>query len=209
MSTSFKSGRVVFIKSLNTSMVKSARTSLSWISSMKMQDTPSSDGFLIMARSKTPVVQYRTRVSLEAIVSYRTLWPTSVPSGFPLSSETRSANEIAAMRRGWQQITLYGASASSSLHQLYLAMGSWVDFPQPVAPTMTVTLNWSMASLMTSCISYAGNVLLTKFAVNAFFKSNGLKFSGASPHQGMPSFVKPPIASSVSAAAPLPPCLPL
>ena len=80
----------------------------------------------------------------------RTLYPTSVPSSTRSSSATRSAIVRAASRRGWVWAMRSRPSSSAIL-------GSWVVFPDPVAPA-TMTTWWSrMASAISSLAALTGS----------------------------------------------------
>jgi hypothetical protein len=76
----------------------------------------------------------------------RTWYPTICPSSVPTSSAIRSATVRAAIRRGcvWPICPSRPRPRSSRI------LGSWVVFPEPVAPA-TMTTWWSaIAAAMSS-----------------------------------------------------------
>jgi hypothetical protein len=86
-----------------------------------------------------PSVMNFTYVAGEVRSSKRTWYPTSVPTGEPISLATRVATLVAAMRRGWvTPIILWTPRPIARA-----ILGSCVLFPDPVAPaTMTTGCSW-------------------------------------------------------------------
>ena len=99
MATSVKSSRRS-AKSRSTTSRKSLSRSRSCTSSTTTCDTPARSGSLCRRRSKMPVVQKRSRVSLLCRDSRRMEYPTTPPTRSRRSAATRSATAIALNRRG-------------------------------------------------------------------------------------------------------------
>mmetsp|Transcript_35039 Transcript_35039/g.88304 ORF Transcript_35039/g.88304 Transcript_35039/m.88304 type:complete len:330 (-) Transcript_35039:102-1091(-) len=92
-------------------------------------------------RSRMPVVQNVRRVAAVVAASRRTWYPTRAPrapgAGSPRSAATRSATDIAAMRRGWVHTTCRPLPRPAAISASRMYCGIWVVFPHPVSPLMT------------------------------------------------------------------------
>mmetsp|Transcript_24886 Transcript_24886/g.50585 ORF Transcript_24886/g.50585 Transcript_24886/m.50585 type:complete len:333 (+) Transcript_24886:1984-2982(+) len=133
-------------KSLNATIRNSVYLSRSWTSSIIITLNSSNSGDDCTRRNSTPGVTNRSWVASDIAPSRRTLYPTVPPA--PLShrsDETRSATDMADMRRGCVITTdAVGPIRGSSRRN----WGTWVDLPQPVSPLRTVTREESTASQM-------------------------------------------------------------
>mmetsp|Transcript_50421 Transcript_50421/g.134001 ORF Transcript_50421/g.134001 Transcript_50421/m.134001 type:complete len:272 (-) Transcript_50421:799-1614(-) len=128
---SFKSGRCAS-KSLMKIMLKSASLSRSCTSSNTTCVMPARVGSLSNRFLKTPKVQNTSR-AFGALPPKGTWYPTSTPTAWHLSSDTRCARVTAANFRGCITRTLAPGHASM------MVCGTCVDFPQPVSPLSSTT----------------------------------------------------------------------
>mmetsp|Transcript_42901 Transcript_42901/g.105797 ORF Transcript_42901/g.105797 Transcript_42901/m.105797 type:complete len:276 (-) Transcript_42901:1512-2339(-) len=137
MSTTVRCG-CLGMRSLSTRRSRSVCRSRSCTSSMTTCETVTGESPAQSMRSRMPVVQKRSRVSGPRFASSRTWYPTDEPDApgarSPRSDATRSATEMAAMRRGWVQMIEHSEPQpfSSACSRMYC--GSCVVLPDPVAP---------------------------------------------------------------------------
>ena len=140
--------------SRSTMSKKSLSIDRSWTSSTKTCVTLLRVGSSSNRFNNIPVVQNKSLVLGVAFDSKRIVYPTVLPIVSPRSAATRSATDMAEIRRGCAMIILHAMplDAASSKQN----WGTCVVFPDPVSPSTTVTLLLAIVFNSASLKLYTG-----------------------------------------------------